>query len=69
MKEPVSELYKRCSWQAKHKEEVSLFWNFQIDYLENQTSPKTTVTGVTHEQSAIRFEDQSHANMPFLISV
>jgi len=30
---------------------------------------KTTVTSVIHEQSAIRFEDRSHANMPFLISV
>lgn len=45
-KEPVSKLYKQCSWQAKHKEEVSLLRNFQIDCLENQTSPKKTVVTI-----------------------
>jgi hypothetical protein len=30
---------------------------------------KTTVMSVTHEKSAIKFEDQSFANLPFLVSV
>ena len=51
-KEPMSKLYKQCSWQPKHKEEVSLFRNFQIDCLENQISPKNNSDNMTHEPSA-----------------
>jgi hypothetical protein len=44
------------------KEEVCLFIHSWNDRLESPASQKTTVIGMTHEESAIRFEGQSHAS-------